>query len=225
MEIEALLSTQTAFLALGFVLEDLAEFLEHVAALVGEVCNLVDDVPPTVGQAVDLDDSVSRRQIAIERVAHEHWRRQRGVALLHERREILTGVLATAEEEHDRTIGGDGDDAGGEQAAALRVLELTSGEQLGPAASHEIEDPDRWVVVVQQRALSRPALELLVAGLERCSVISTDLPLRGRGARRLEVSLETVESVEPHPATVAEQGHHAGGGFVVLRSSRLLRGV
>src|SRR5580700_9007126 len=117
------------------------------------------------------------------------------------------------------------DDGGGEEARALGVGELAVGEQLRPALSHEVQDADVAVVVVQDLALCGDAEELVVGGLDEGDALVYEVPLRGGRQGRVEVSLKMVEPVEGHAGTVAQDGDHADGGLVVLLALRLLGGA
>src|SRR5580700_5872327 len=200
---------------LAFVVEfvDEGESLEDEAALDGVVVELVDDLASAVGDAVGVDDLVTHGQVAGEGVAHLDGRREVCGALVEHEGEVFAGVFSAGEEEGDGAdVGDDGDDGGGEEARALGVGELTAGEELRAALSHEVQDADVAVVVVQDLALCGGAEELVVGGLDEGDALVYEVPLRGGRQGRVEVSLKLVEPVEGHAKKTTSPLPAAGRG-------------
>jgi len=161
---------------------------------------------------------VAVRPVAIESIAHVNRRRQVGIARGEQRGEVLAAVLAAGAEQRDRPVGRDRHEAGREQAGAVRIRQLAVRDELSAALAHELEDPDRRVVVVEHAARRGPTVELVVNRNDRVDVIADDLPLGRCGHRGLEVSLQPIETMERRADAIAQQGHDRGGALVVLGS-------
>ena len=91
--------------------------------------------------------------------------------------------------------------------------------------SHQFENLDRGVIVVEHVALRRLPDQLIKRRLEVCRDGLHDVPL-GRGRQRnVEVPLQAIEAVERKPTAVFQEPDHAAGrGIVFLVAGLLGRG-
>jgi hypothetical protein len=132
-------------------------------------------------------------------------------------------VPAAAEEQRDLVAVAQSDHAGGVQAAAPVGVDRGAGQGRLPGSfSHQLEDLDRGVIVVQHVPLRRLPDQLR----ERRSEVQRDglhdVPL-GRGRQRdSQVPLQAFEAVERQSAAVLQQPDHAAGRGIVLRLAGLL---
>ncbi len=141
--------------------------------------------------------------------------------------QILTRVLAAAKEQGHPVTVAQRDHARSEQAGALvGVGPVAIGTGLGfwPAAlSHQFQDFDRGVIVVQHVALGRLPDQLRKGRSNVGGDRTHDVPL-GRGRQRnLQMPLQAFEAVERQSAAVLQEPDHAAGRGIVLSVARVLR--
>jgi hypothetical protein len=116
-----------AFFACGRVVAvDGLNRFQHVAALVGKAVVHVDELASCMSQAVRQDGLQFARPIARQRIAHLDRRRQFRRATLKHVFKIFARMFRAAKKQCNPAPGAVGDDAGGEQACALRFLLLRS---------------------------------------------------------------------------------------------------
>src|SRR5215470_8671523 len=122
MKLPALFRPQTTLSRLGLVTIHLAQHLQYIATLVGEVRRYFHELSSSMGEAVcqqNLHPRSQLRNIARERVAHLNgWARVLGTLLQHVG-EVLAGMLASSEVQRNLAALAGGHDAAGKHAPAF----------------------------------------------------------------------------------------------------------
>ena len=182
METQPLLRRHSPLLCQSNVAVDLAEFVDDVSALVGEILKDVGEASSSMSQAVAEDGLKRFGEIAGKSVTHLDGRRQIRESPAQQFIHILSGMVGAGEEKCDRVPGMLRDDSGGEDALALIGAGSISDriflkKAVGIPVLEEAEDLHRRVVVVDQVTLSTLGEQVIKSRDQWIGIFLDDLPL------------------------------------------------
>ncbi len=179
----------------GVVVIDHLQRFQHVATLVRKTVVNLDELTARVGQAVGHDRFQLFGEIAGQAVAHLDWRRQGLGAKFQDIPQIFARMLSATKKQRNPAIVARGNHARREQAGAVRRLRFCD-SLLERAFSHQGQDLDRRVVVVQHVPLGALPNQLLVGRRDLGKDGPQDIPLRRGWQRNPQIPLQPLQSVE-----------------------------
>gem|GEM_PF-4078468 len=199
------------------------ELQQHILHLVRERIVHVREVPSGMGKAVTQESLQLARNVAVQRVAHLHRRRQSLVPLQQHLPQVLSRMVGAREEQHHRwTAIGLRQDTRGKHALSIRcilpqrLLVLEFGAQL--------LDSHIGIVVVHQIPLGSDPGKVVVGVLESAAEsVSYNFPLHRRRQRNPGAALHVFDPLPGYAQPIAQDADRAGDRGIVLGCSRILR--
>jgi hypothetical protein len=172
---QTLFGGELVLFALGVVVIDRGDGLDHPGGFTGEVLGNLDELASTVGQALHIHHALGMALggIGRERIGHPQHRWQCLIAQRQDVIEVLTGVLAASEIQTDRAFSFEAQYGG--------VHRLALGRGIGLIVLDQRKDPRTGIVLIDQWLLGTEELEVFEHRIDAIGERFDELPLGGIG--------------------------------------------
>jgi hypothetical protein len=199
---QRLFGGELVLLALGVVVIDRGNGLDHPGRFTGEVLGHLDELAPTVGEALQIHHALGMALggIGRQRIGHPEHRWPCRIAQRQAIIEVLTGVLAASEIHTDRLLPVEAQHGGLHGLALGRRVRLIGLDQR--------EHPCAGIVLVDQRLLGTEELEVFEHRIDAIGERFDKVPLGGIGQRLANCLLERLDALERSTQKVVTDGQH-----------------